>query len=276
MYKANPNKLAAMFLTICTSLVLTSCVKEETEKSSDSDQKVHKTNPIATSELLYDKVRAEKGKELFKKLIAKHPTLDPFYQEVDTRSVPYGFAANIAIEQSDWNSLSQEQQMDIGHFMSKTSPITGWSIAVGRIDGPDIMSDTTGLSSKEWGFRKEPDSRFTELNQYRDRIEKDRKLNQALRDGEPGLATDMTKLLLYQEACDHVRELLKNHSGAKFASSTEDLVIVERLVNKDVEIRSWVDATNSFGKKVRTNWIAIIRPSQEGSGWTLINLSTSP
>ena len=110
----------------------------------------HPANPFANGQLHFDETKAADGEGLFREIMSRHPELDGSYREVDKRSVGRGFGAFISVPVHEWEELSDEQRQSLGHFMTRESPINGWSIYIGRIVRQDVMTDRTGLSSREW------------------------------------------------------------------------------------------------------------------------------
>jgi hypothetical protein len=122
--------------------------------------------------------------ELFQEVLARYPTLDAFYKTVDKPDVSRGFAAFISIPTDAWDALDAEQQEDLGHFMCRESPINGWAIYVGEVEGSDVVLDRTGLSSRDWPPKtKSPNQPL--------RTSATKKLRDYLRDnfGNPGYET---------------------------------------------------------------------------------------
>jgi len=240
------------------------------ESPSARSQLSHSANPFDPGRRLrFDEARADRGKDLFREVIAEYPMLDPFYTSVDQRSVPSGFAAVMVLPEVAWERLGEEDKVDLGNFMSRESPETGWVIYVGAIQASDITVDKTGLSSRTWKGRQgksgREDSEAEESGNWR----------AAIVQGPRGRQTGVAAMLLYAEARDLVRRGLKNPRGARFAPFNNSAVYVERLWDGDVRVVGWVDASNSFGATIRTRWEATIRPVG-GQRWTLVDLDTSP
>lgn len=245
-------------------------------QGSPSENRPHRANDVAFSELRFSPSRADEGKRVFIAAIAEYPQLHSFYSQIDKRNVPYGFPAGLALPADAWALLSTEQQIDIGHYLSRESPINGWHITIGAVDGPDILADSTAMTSADWELREEPDERFSDAAERRHRSERESALRQALAEGEPGLVTGIAKTMLYDEAREHVRASLRNPSSARFASPVSDpATAVTRLPSGDVEVKGWVEAENGFGGTVRRYWTASIRPSALGH-WSIVKLDTTP
>ena len=66
-----------------------------------------------------------------------------------------------------------------------------------------------------------------------------------------------------------VENRLKAPSTADFASHSNSTIT--EISNGRFRVRSYVDAENSFGAKVRTNFTAVVE-HQGGSSWELISL----
>ncbi len=238
-----------------------------------SATKPHVANPFAKAELLFDTARAQRGSRLFSKITASYPELDEFYRHVDRRGLDRGFAAFISVPIDSWNELDPEQRLDLGHFMSRESSFNGWAIYVGAIDDGDVLLDSTGLSSRDWDHRRDPDARYEALADHREDTEKRIALHRAMAEGDPGPVTGTTAWLLYTEARELVRERLKSPRGAVFSDRAS--VSVRRLYDGAIEVLGWVEAENSFGASIRTHWTATIRAAGIGD-WSLISLQTNP
>lgn len=68
--------------------------------------------------------------------------------------------------------------------------------------------------------------------------------------------TNSDKILAFNLATNKLEKLLKSPSSAEFPSIREKVSHVSFIGNGKYQINSWVDATNSFGATVRTNWSA--------------------
>lgn len=236
----------------------------------------HVANDAADSELEFDGIRADRGQRLFEDTIGRYTELDDFYSSVDKRNISYGFPANLGLPAEAWEEMGSTEREDIGHFLSRESPINGWRVVVGAIDGSDILADRTAMTSSDWKLRKEPDSRYAEVSEQRERQERERSRHRALAEGERGIVTGMAKVLLYGEAREFVRGSLRDPSDARFASASSDpAVFVERRNDQVVVVRGWVDSKNGLGTKIRTHWIVTMRPTAGGS-WVLEGLEHSP
>ena len=162
MPEAKYGCLAIVAIAIVISIFTTQCGKGNGSSSSPdrqtsstqeySESNPHPANPFAVGRLRFDSDRADAGKDLFAEILGRYSQLDSFYRRVDRRGLERGFGAFISIPESAWGRLDEQDRTNLGHFMTRESPVNGWAIYVGSIDGGDVLSDRTGASSKDWDY----------------------------------------------------------------------------------------------------------------------------
>lgn len=95
---------------------------------------------------------------------------------------------------------------------------------------------------------------------------------QAPSPAEVKAAISSKKREVWAYAKEAVRPLLKSPSTADFGSVWGEYQDPDRNVSIDANgiytVRGWVDATNAFNAKIRTNWIVALKES--GNGWVIV------
>lgn len=77
-------------------------------------------------------------------------------------------------------------------------------------------------------------------------------------------------ILARNVAEDLVKRQLKSPSSARFGGYNDSFVLL--LADCRFEVRSWVEAQNSFGAQLRQNYLATVQYHEDGDRWTLIDV----
>jgi hypothetical protein len=78
-------------------------------------------------------------------------------------------------------------------------------------------------------------------------------------------AENHAMLMSYGYAVEAVKARLKNPKAAEFPGAMEKIKHIRYLGDKNYEINSWVESTNSFGAVLRTPWKAKVFYDIEGN-----------
>jgi hypothetical protein len=78
-------------------------------------------------------------------------------------------------------------------------------------------------------------------------------------------AENDSKFTAYSYATDAVKARLKNPKAAEFPRAMEKIKHIRYLGDKNYDINSWVESTNSFGAVLRTPWKAKVFYDIEGN-----------